>query len=71
MQSSAAIPAPRIARTKPTPPLRRASLTVTKVQDGQDGWWEVMLIPYTQENQMKISEDKRRNKEENKGKFKI
>jgi len=26
-----------------------ASLTVTKVQDGQDGWWEVMLIPYTQE----------------------
>jgi riboflavin synthase len=26
-----------------------ASLTVTKVQDGKDGWWEVMLIPYTQE----------------------
>lgn len=26
-----------------------ASLTVTKMQDGQDGWWEVMLIPYTQE----------------------
>ena len=26
-----------------------ASLTVTKVQDGQDGWWEVMLIAYTQE----------------------
>ncbi|KAF2761076.1 riboflavin synthase subunit alpha [Pseudovirgaria hyperparasitica] len=26
-----------------------ASLTVTKVQDGADGWWEVMLIAYTQE----------------------
>jgi riboflavin synthase len=26
-----------------------ASLTVTKVQDGDDGWWEVMLIAYTQE----------------------
>ncbi|KAI9724351.1 MAG: hypothetical protein M1812_000419 [Candelaria pacifica] len=26
-----------------------ASLTVTKVQDGEDGWWEVMLIAYTQE----------------------
>lgn len=26
-----------------------ASLTVTKVVDGDDGWWEVMLIPYTQE----------------------
>jgi len=26
-----------------------ASLTVTKVQDGHDGWWEVMLIAYTQE----------------------
>ncbi|KAF1837336.1 Lumazine-binding protein [Decorospora gaudefroyi] len=26
-----------------------ASLTVTKVQDGLDGWWEVMLIAYTQE----------------------
>jgi riboflavin synthase len=26
-----------------------ASLTVTKVQDGNDGWWEVMLIAYTQE----------------------
>ena len=26
-----------------------ASLTITKVKDGQDGWWEVMLIPYTQE----------------------
>ncbi|OAL43200.1 Lumazine-binding protein [Pyrenochaeta sp. DS3sAY3a] len=26
-----------------------ASLTVTKVQDGPDGWWEVMLIAYTQE----------------------
>jgi riboflavin synthase len=26
-----------------------ASLTVTKVQDGSDGWWEVMLIAYTQE----------------------
>jgi riboflavin synthase len=25
-----------------------ASLTVTAVKDGQDGWWEVMLIPYTQ-----------------------
>lgn len=26
-----------------------ASLTVTNVQDGADGWWEVMLIAYTQE----------------------
>ncbi|KZF19719.1 riboflavin synthase [Xylona heveae TC161] len=26
-----------------------ASLTVTKVVDGEDGWWEVMLIAYTQE----------------------
>jgi riboflavin synthase len=26
-----------------------ASLTVTKVQDGTEGWWEVMLIAYTQE----------------------
>lgn len=26
-----------------------ASLTVTKVEDGKDGWWEVMLIAYTQE----------------------
>jgi len=26
-----------------------ASLTVTKVQDGSEGWWEVMLIAYTQE----------------------
>ncbi len=26
-----------------------ASLTVTRVQDGSDGWWEVMLIAYTQE----------------------
>lgn len=26
-----------------------ASLTVTKVEDGSDGWWEVMLIAYTQE----------------------
>ena len=26
-----------------------ASLTVTAVQDGEDGWWEVMLIAYTQE----------------------
>lgn len=26
-----------------------ASLTVTQVQDGPDGWWEVMLIAYTQE----------------------
>ncbi|KAF2144898.1 uncharacterized protein K452DRAFT_265344 [Aplosporella prunicola CBS 121167] len=26
-----------------------ASLTVTKVQDGEDGWWEVMMIAYTQE----------------------
>jgi riboflavin synthase len=26
-----------------------ASLTVTKVRDGADGWWEVMLIAYTQE----------------------
>jgi riboflavin synthase len=26
-----------------------ASLTVTKVQDGADGFWEVMLIAYTQE----------------------
>lgn len=26
-----------------------ASLTVTAVEDGPDGWWEVMLIAYTQE----------------------
>ena len=26
-----------------------ASLTVTKVVDGLEGWWEVMLIAYTQE----------------------
>jgi riboflavin synthase len=26
-----------------------ASLTVTKVEDGPQGWWEVMLIAYTQE----------------------
>lgn len=26
-----------------------ASLTVTRVEDGQEGWWEVMLIAYTQE----------------------
>lgn len=26
-----------------------ASLTVTQVKDGKDGWWEVMLIAYTQE----------------------
>lgn len=26
-----------------------ASLTITKVKDGEDGWWEVMLIAYTQE----------------------
>lgn len=26
-----------------------ASLTVTKVVDGQEGYWEVMLIAYTQE----------------------
>jgi riboflavin synthase len=26
-----------------------ASLTVTSVKDGKDGWWEVMLIAYTQE----------------------
>ena len=26
-----------------------ASLTVTAVEDGEDGWWEVMLIAYTQE----------------------
>ncbi|KAI9706555.1 MAG: Riboflavin synthase alpha chain [Candelina mexicana] len=26
-----------------------ASLTVTKVHDGENGWWEVMLIAYTQE----------------------
>ncbi|KAL9020864.1 MAG: hypothetical protein Q9185_001935 [Variospora sp. 1 TL-2023] len=25
-----------------------ASLTVTQVEDGEDGWWEVMLISYTQ-----------------------
>ncbi|KAF2665534.1 riboflavin synthase alpha chain [Microthyrium microscopicum] len=25
-----------------------ASLTVTAVQDGKDGWWEVMMIAYTQ-----------------------
>jgi riboflavin synthase len=26
-----------------------ASLTVTAVEDGPQGWWEVMLIAYTQE----------------------
>jgi len=26
-----------------------ASLTVTNVEDGVDGWWEVMLVAYTQE----------------------
>lgn len=26
-----------------------ASLTVTQVKDGDDGWWEVMLIAYTQD----------------------
>jgi riboflavin synthase len=26
-----------------------ASLTITKVVDGEDGFWEVMLIAYTQE----------------------
>jgi riboflavin synthase len=26
-----------------------ASLTVTAVQDGPEGWWEVMLIAYTQQ----------------------
>ena len=26
-----------------------ASLTITNVRDGDDGWWEVMLIAYTQE----------------------
>lgn len=26
-----------------------ASLTITKVEDGQEGWWEVMLIAYSQE----------------------
>lgn len=26
-----------------------ASLTVTQVEDGSEGWWEVMLIAYTQE----------------------
>lgn len=26
-----------------------ASLTVTNVSDGKDGWWEVMLIAYTQD----------------------
>lgn len=26
-----------------------ASLTVTNVLDGEDGWWEIMLIAYTQE----------------------
>ncbi|PGH10915.1 riboflavin synthase, alpha subunit [Polytolypa hystricis UAMH7299] len=26
-----------------------ASLTVTKVVDGAEGWWEIMLISYTQE----------------------
>ncbi|KAF2789512.1 riboflavin synthase alpha chain [Melanomma pulvis-pyrius CBS 109.77] len=26
-----------------------ASLTVTKVEDGPEGWWEVMIIAYTQE----------------------
>ena len=26
-----------------------ASLTITAVEDGADGWWEVMMISYTQE----------------------
>jgi riboflavin synthase len=26
-----------------------ASLTVTKVEDGEEGWFEIMLIAYTQE----------------------
>lgn len=26
-----------------------ASLTITAVEDGEQGWWEVMLIAYTQE----------------------
>jgi len=26
-----------------------ASLTVTKVEDGPEGWWEVMLVAYTQD----------------------
>lgn len=26
-----------------------ASLTITAVEDGEQGWWEVMLISYTQE----------------------
>ena len=26
-----------------------ASLTVTAVEDGEDGWWEIMLIAYSQE----------------------
>lgn len=26
-----------------------ASLTVTQVKDGPDGWWEIMMIAYTQE----------------------
>ena len=25
-----------------------ASLTVTAVEDGNDGWWEIMMISYTQ-----------------------
>lgn len=38
-----------------------ASLTVTKVVDGEDGYWEVMLITYTQEKVVtaskKVGED--------------
>lgn len=38
-----------------------ASLTVTKVEDGPQGWWEVMLIAYTQEKVVtaakKVGED--------------
>lgn len=26
-----------------------ASLTITAVEDGEEGWWEVMLVAYTQE----------------------
>ncbi|KAH7380587.1 hypothetical protein BKA66DRAFT_419553 [Pyrenochaeta sp. MPI-SDFR-AT-0127] len=34
-----------------------ASLTVTKVQDGPEGWWEVMLIAYTQEKVVTASKN--------------
>ncbi|KAI9879383.1 MAG: Riboflavin synthase alpha chain [Pleopsidium flavum] len=35
-----------------------ASLTVTQVEDGGEGWWEVMLIAYTQEKVVTASKKK-------------